>query len=197
VLLFLDIDGTLLPFGAGPYPLYEPRFRPPDAAPGRPPDGSSGTDRPPPDSVTGRPLPGALTGHPLLTRVNPAFGARLTSLGCELVWATTWGEDANTGLAPWLGLPRLPLVDWPDPDDEDREDDGEGAGSLHWKTRPLVSWAAGRPFVWVDDEISEADRSWVAAHHPARALLHRVDHQVGLTERDFAVLEEWLTSQGR
>jgi hypothetical protein len=177
VLLFLDVDGTLLPFGAGPYPLYEPGSRPP----------GSGTDRP---------LPGALTGHPLVTRVNPAFGARLTSLGCELVWATTWGEDANAGLAPWLGLPPLPLVDWPDPDDEDREDDGEGAG-LHWKTRPLVAWAAGQPFVWVDDEISDADRSWVAAHHPARALLHRVDHQVGLTERDFAVLEEWLTGGGR
>lgn len=166
MLLFLDVDGALLPFGAaGPYPLYEPAF----------------------------PQAGVVTGHPLLTRVDPALGARLTSLGCELVWATTWGDDANTALAPWLGLPRLPLVDWPDdPDDPDYD---ETAG-LHWKTRPLVSWAAGRPFVWVDDEIADADRAWVAAHHPERALLHRVDHQVGLTERDFAVLEEWLTREG-
>ncbi|MEU0947757.1 HAD domain-containing protein [Streptomyces canus] len=159
-LLFLDVDGTLLPFGAaGSYPLYEPAF----------------------------PLPAAVTDHPLLARVDPALGARLMSLGCELVWSTTWGDDANTVLAPWLGLPRLPLVDWPDADDEDER------SGLHWKTRSLVAWAAGRPFVWVDDEITDADRSWVAARHPERALLHRVDHQAGLTEGDFAVLEEWLT----
>ncbi|MFF7545418.1 HAD domain-containing protein [Streptomyces canus] len=163
MLLFLDVDGTLLPFGAaGPYQEYEPAFSP----------------------------AGTVSDHPLLTRVDPALGARLTALGCELVWATTWGDDANTALAPWLGLPRLPLVEWPDPDDD------EAAGP-HWKTRPLVSWADGRPFVWVDDEITDADRAWVAAHHPERALLHRVDHQVGLTERDFAALEEWLTRGGR
>jgi hypothetical protein len=173
-LLFLDVDGTLLPFGAaGPYPRYEPAF-------------------PPPDAVTGRPLPDAdaVAGHPLLTRVDPALGARLVALGCVLVWATTWGDDANAVLAPWLGLSRLPVVDWPDSDDE------ELAG-LHWKTRPLVSWAAGRPFVRVDDEITDSDRTWVAAHHPERALLHRVDHRVGLTGGYFAVLAEWLTRGGR
>lgn len=160
-LLFLDVDGTLLPFGAGPYPVYEPVHGPVF------------------------PLSGTVTGHPLLNRVDPALGAGLTSLGCELVWATTWMDDAVTCLAPWLGLPRLPLVDWPGSDEE------EPAG-LHWKTRPLVSWAAGRPFVWLDDEINGADRNWVAAHHPAEALLHRVDHQKGLTEGDFTVIEEWL-----
>jgi hypothetical protein len=172
VLLFLDVDGTLLPFGAvGSYPLYEPAFPPPA------------------DSVA---------DHPLLTRVDPGLGARLTSLGCELVWATTWGDDANSVLAPWLGLPRLPLVDWPDPDDEEEAGlhGGEVAG-LHWKTRSLVSWASGRPFVWVDDEIRDADRAWVAAHHPERALLYRVDHQAGLTHDDFAALEEWLKKARR
>ena len=163
VLLFLDVDGTLLPFGgAGPYPVYGPAF----------------------------PLSSeALAAHPLLTRVDPALGARLLSLGCEPVWATTWGDDANACLAPWLGLPRLRLVEWPDVDD-----DG-GPSGLHWKTRPLVSWAAGRPFVWLDDEITEADRVWVAEHHPERALLHWVDHQVGLTDGDFAVLEAWLAER--
>ena len=157
MLLFLDVDGTLLPFGAaGAYPAYAPRFE----------------------------VPGVRDSHPLLSRVDPALGARLAALDCELVWATTWMDDANVCLAPWLGLPQLPLVDWPDEE--------EFPAPLHWKTRPLVDWAAGRPFVWVDDEITDVDRAWVAGHHPERALLHRVDHRHGLTDADFSVLEEWI-----
>ncbi|KUO20624.1 HAD domain-containing protein [Streptomyces dysideae] len=165
MLLLLDVDGTLIPFGAdGPYPVYESPSALPEAA-----------------------------AHPLLTRVDPALGARLTrlaALGCELVWATTWTDDANTVLAPWLGLPPLPVVPWPT---DDRADDW--AAGLHWKTRPLVTWAAGRPFVWVDDEITGADRAWVTAHHPAPALLHHVDHRYGLTDRDFTAVAEWITAR--
>lgn len=167
ILVFLDVDGTVVPFGADrPYPVYE----------------------------AASPLPEAVA-HPLLSRVDPALGARLAALaalGCELVWATTWLDDANACLAPWLGLPPLPLVDWPEEDEEPRL----GRRGPHWKTRPLVAWAAGRPFVWVDDEITDADQAWVSGHHPAPALLHRVDHRYGLTDRDFAVLEEWVTAGG-
>ncbi|ROP51945.1 hypothetical protein [Streptomyces sp. PanSC9] len=159
-LLFLDVDGPLIPFGAAdrPYPVYPgPRVPGPE--------------------------------HPLLTRVDPALGPRLLALGCVLVWATTWLDDANTGLAPRLGLPALPVVWWPDED--------EPPGPLHWKTRPLVAWAAGRPFVWVDDEITEADRAWTAVHHPGPALLHRIDHRHGLTDADFTALEKWLAAVPR
>ncbi|MEU6553123.1 HAD domain-containing protein [Streptomyces sp. NPDC046915] len=161
MLLFLDVDGTLLPFGAeDPYPVYESSSVPAAAA----------------------------ADNPLLTRIDPALGPRLAALGCDLVWATTWLDDANAFVAPWLGLPRLPMVDWPDED--------EPPGPLHWKTRPLVTWAAGRPFVWLDDELTGTDRAWVAAHHPARALLHRVEHRQGLTDADFGVLREWLRATG-
>ncbi|MGW2746666.1 HAD domain-containing protein [Streptomyces sp. NPDC001450] len=160
MLLFLDVDGPLIPFGAADraYPVYD----------------------------SGRAASLGAAGHPLLNRVDPALGSRLAALGCELVWATTWTDDANTCLAPWLGLPPLPVVEWPDED--------EPPGLLHWKTRPLVAWAAGRPFVWIDDELTEADRSWVAVHHSGPALLHRVDHRYGLTEADFEAVREWLGS---
>jgi hypothetical protein len=85
------------------------------------------------------------------------------------VWATTWLEDANTEIAPRLGLPDLPVVTWPEPTgDHQREDQWLG---LCWKTRTLVTWAAGRPFAWVDDEIT-ASR--------------------GLTDEDYAALDAWL-----
>lgn len=108
------------------------------------------------------------------------------ALPCELVWATTWETEANRVLAPLLGLPQLPVVTWPEPFREDEY------GGLHWKTRTLLDWSDGRPFAWLDDEITDTDRAWVEEHHPARTLLRRVDHRYGVTDADFAALDEWL-----
>ncbi|MFK4225323.1 HAD domain-containing protein [Streptomyces sp. NPDC019890] len=162
-LLFLDVDGPLIPFGATPqqhrngYPTYQ----------------------------TG-PEPLEAYANPLLTRINPAHGPRLLALPCDLVWATTWMSDANECIAPRIGLPELPVVIWPESSDEDER------SGLHWKTRTLLEWAAGRSFAWVDDEITDVDRDWMAAHHPGRALLHRVDPRRGLTDEDFDALDTWL-----
>ena len=169
-LLFLDIDGPLIPFGGPPerYGVY------PVSRPG----GSSD------------PLRADL--NPLLSRINPEYGPRLAALPCQLVWATTWMDDANDCVAPLLGLPPLPVVDWPEPSARDARDEWRGTHGLHWKTRALVERAQGRPFVWVDDEITDVDRVWVDGHHPGPALLHRVDPRQGLTEEDFTELDEWL-----
>jgi hypothetical protein len=128
-------------------------------------------------------------GNPLLARVDPALGARLSALPCDLVWASTWESEANECLAPLLGLPQLPVVTWPEPSEEP-----EPPG-LHWKTRTLVDWAAGHPFAWLDDEITDTDRAWADVHHSARTFLHRVDHRHGLTVADFAAPETWLQAE--
>lgn len=118
-LLFLDVDGPLLPFGGS-----QPREA-----------GQGGA-------------------APHLARLRTEAGPRLAGLPCTLVWATAWLEDANTEIAPRLGLPELPVVTWPEPTAaQEREDQWFG---LCWKTRTLVSWAAGRPFAWIDDETSRA-----------------------------------------
>lgn len=134
------------------------------------------------------PVP-AGAGNPLLPRLDPGLGPRLLSLGCALVWATSWLDEANEVLSPLLGLPALPVVRWP-------EDDPHVPRGVHWKTPALVEWADGRPFLWVDDEIGPLDRLWVEGVHPAPALLHRVDPRRGLTGSDFAVLTAFTAALG-
>ncbi|MEU9786439.1 HAD domain-containing protein [Streptomyces phaeochromogenes] len=172
-LLFLDVDGPLIPFGAasGQYPGGYPTYG----------TGPAGPDE-----------------NPLLARINPAHGRRLMALPCELVWATTWMAEVNETVAPRLGLPELAVVTWPEPDDDseaDGEADRDARRGLHWKTRALVDRAAGRAFAWVDDEITDIDRAWVSAHHRGHALLHRVDPRRGLTDADFDALDEWLATE--
>jgi len=67
---------------------------------------------------------------------------------------------------------------------------------LHWTTRAVIDWAAGRPFTWIDDEITGIDRLWVEESHPGQALLHRTDPRCGLSEDDFTALEKWFRKLG-
>ncbi|MCR3750876.1 HAD domain-containing protein [Lentzea californiensis] len=156
-LVFLDVDGTLLPHGGVQLPSTLEHW-----------------------------AEWQLPSNPHLAALAPEHGTRLLALGCDLMWATAWMHDANAVIAPLLGLPQLPVADLPDAPLEDE------AGVLHWKTRALVEIAAGRPFVWVDDEISDLDRVWVAERHREGALLLRVDSATGVTDADFVRLEAWL-----
>jgi len=126
---------------------------------------------------------------PLRVWLNPAHGPALTALPFDLVWATTWEEEANEFIAPVLTLPALPFIPWASPRPE-------SDGGVFWKTPEIVAWADGRAFAWVDDEITDADRAWVQARHDGPALLHQVDPRYGLTTEDFAVLARWATGLG-
>ncbi|QLJ01038.1 hypothetical protein HZZ00_08470 [Streptomyces sp. NEAU-sy36] len=157
-LLFLDVDGPLNPYAARPE---------------RRPEGYT-TIRVPLDSRS-----------PLRVWLNPAHGPALLALGYELCWATTWMAEANRWIAPVLGLPELPYVDFGTGLFAHRPD------GVHWKTEAIVAYAGGRPFAWVDDEQSPADTAFVTGHHPGPALLHHVDPRIGLREGDFGALAKF------
>jgi hypothetical protein len=92
-IVFLDVDGTLLPVGGVATP-----------------SGLDGWDS------------WQESGNPQLARLDRRHGPRLLALPCELVWATAWMDDANDVIAPILGLPQLPVADLPDDSYDDEPD---------------------------------------------------------------------------
>jgi hypothetical protein len=168
-LLFVDVDGPLNPYAARPT---------------RRPKGYVTHRMSPPDWRAQYP-----DAKPLRVWLNPEHGPMLLGLGVALVWATTWGHDANEWIGPHIGLPELPVVEWSarSPDESD--------GRL-WKTQQVADYAAGRPFAWIDDQLTRADLRWCAERYPAPTLLLPIDPAVGLRSFDIAAIERWLKEIG-
>ncbi|HET6356798.1 HAD domain-containing protein [Streptomyces sp.] len=164
-LLLIDIDGPLNPYAA--------------RAQHRPEGYRTHRMRP----------SGWTDGKPLRVWLNPEHGVELLALAdaYELVWATTWKGEANEWIGPHLGLPELPFIDWP-------QMHGKAPRGTFWKTQYILEYAAGRPFAWVDDDITDLDREWVDQHHLAAALLLRINEGIGLTRPDFDALADWAAA---
>ncbi|CAM5487391.1 hypothetical protein SPURM210S_06728 [Streptomyces purpurascens] len=82
-------------------------------------------------------------------------------------------DDANRWIAPVLGLPELPFVDFDDVLLQERPD------GVHWKTGPLVDYAGGQ---------------YVTAHHQGPGLLHHINPRIGLRQDDFRALADYARS---
>jgi hypothetical protein len=154
-VIFLDVDGPLIPFAA----------RPSD----HPPQGAGY------DPAAERLTAGA---NPLLDRLNPDDGRRLLALGCDLVWATTWMAEANEVISPRLGLAELPVVDWTDTD-------AEPVRRLHWNSssRPVSRWVMSPPEsnAASSSSASDTDRSRAGRGGPGPLpQTTRVDHETYL-----------------
>ncbi|WP_063631538.1 MULTISPECIES: HAD domain-containing protein [Streptomyces] len=92
----------------------------------------------------------------VLLSLTHANWLRELSSTYELVWATTWEHEANRHIAPLLELPQLPVVEFtgyvPRPDDPKLPVLDLFSGR---KWAPILRYAAGRPFAWVDDVMPE------------------------------------------
>ncbi|GAA4221431.1 hypothetical protein FHR32_005082 [Streptosporangium album] len=128
--------------------------------------------------------------------LNPAHGPKLLDLaatvGCDLVWATTWEHDANTEISPKIGLPELPVIE------VDRDNRWRDRGvDVMFKTPHVADWVKGRPFVWLDDDLTDLDEAYLREHEGVGDfLVIHVDGQFGLTDGDLVEATVWLIEHG-
>lgn len=121
----------------------------------------------------------------------------------DFVWGTGWGGyHANLMVAPLLGLPPLPAIEfgrrlpgkvvikmsgvvWMDKDNPEPD---------YWKMPWIEQWAEehGRPFLFIDDEMTDAAIAWAERRNETiPTLFVRTDSTVGWTDDHEAQLIEW------
>jgi hypothetical protein len=123
------------------------------------------------------PAEGTLNSELLVSVRTPALIQRLAER-FELVWATSWEDEANDVVAPLLGIPPLPVVRF----------DGDVPLGVSYKLPPIQKYVGDRPFAWIDDDIGNDVVAW-ARDRTAPTLMLAIDPQSGLLEEDAAELE--------
>ena len=61
-------------------------------------------------------------------RSSPKWDTDWLHCPANSIWATTWEHEANTEIAPRLGLPQLPVVHWPDPSNDHEREGARSSG---------------------------------------------------------------------
>lgn len=107
----------------------------------------------------------------------------------DVVWCTMWNHAANTELVPMLGIDEMPVMHCSHNDGLDILDDQgydfRQAQRLWYAKTPLVpAYVGDTPFVWIDDDHSDADRRYLAAQMDQPFRLIKTDAYDGLTWDD-------------
>jgi hypothetical protein len=118
---------------------------------------------------------------PFIVDVPRLIRSRLVTLldVYDVVWATSWRDDANAEVAPTVGLPPLPVL----PVD------------AHWRKLELVRAHAGeeRAIAWIDDRLEPEAFTWAEAR-PGPSLLLAPDAATGMTTRHLDDLVSFAAS---
>ena len=109
----------------------------------------------------------------------PAWLARLSS-AFELVWATSWQDVANDAVAPFLGLPALPVVWFLG----ERASVELGSFTAGAKLPAIGAYIGERPAAWIDDGITPTAKRWAVRRDQAHPTLFlKTNPVIGVTER--------------
>ena len=173
-LLLLDVDGPLNPYMANK------------------------NRRPPGYQTYRRTATGWHTGRDayrfkgLRVWLHPDHGAQLLALAAEtslqLVWATTWQHEANDRIGPAIGLPKLPVIEFPG---HSPTTGWDGA----WKWPTIATYAAGRPLAWLDDEHDHPGAEEFSRERAGTpTLLCHVDPKQGLGSAHLAAVRDWANA---
>ncbi len=118
----------------------------------------------------------------------------LESTGTELVWVSTWAEEAGASIDDVLGWPRHRYAPLPTPG---TRGSSRGPSGRWWKLEAVERLLAERQpsrFVWSDDDhphhrrdVEDALRSY-----DAHGLLQAPEPTVGLTPQDIAAAHDHL-----
>jgi hypothetical protein len=97
----------------------------------------------------------------------------------QVVWATSWGADANRLLCPHFDLPQLPVIAFPSVPFEPSA-----------KVPAIEAFVHDAAVAWVDDIVTSEAKCWAAVRkHPT--LLVEVDPSTGLTRSSVVELLAW------
>jgi hypothetical protein len=110
-------------------------------------------------------------------------GDLLRSLAADfrLVWATAWEHQANRLICPVLGLPELPVIEFP-----------QAPGPFR-KLPAVIAAVGSRECAWIDDEHSREHHDW-ARQRDVPTLLADIDPAEGLTAATAARLARWAAA---
>lgn len=117
--------------------------------------------------------------------VSPSIIARLADLHARnliaIEWLTSWEDDANTMLAPRIGLGQYPVHLEPDVRTE-----------LYWKEHVVRDHAAtSARFIWVDDEMTDHQAHATVPRDFPDGLVIAPDPLVGLTHEHLDLIEAY------
>lgn len=94
---------------------------------------------------------------PTFAVYSPTMVDRLAGMNAELVWLTSWRNEANRDLAPLFGWAQLPTV-------------ARRPENVWWKLEALMAWRPDRPFVWIDDELDDRSEEIEFLHYRLDSL---------------------------
>lgn len=112
-------------------------------------------------------------------RLNPEHGPMLldfaAEVDAELVWATTWEDDANVEIGPRIGLPELRVMKLPSNPTQE---------VFNEKFASVPAFAGDADWVWFEDVIYSHDTKWLkTCPDIGKFRVVQVSSSAGLSEK--------------